>query len=227
MKLLNIDSNYKTVKGQAKGYMTAILYLSPANTSGHQVCPFASPGCIDTCLNTAGRGQFNSIQEARKRKTEYFFKDRVGFISQLKHEIKNFEKYAHKKGFIPVVRLNGTSDLTIETYGVIETFPEIQFYDYTKNYQRMVKFLDGGLPENYHLTFSRSETNEIQSLDILKRHGNVAVLFESMPNEWHGYDVVSGDDSDLRFLDKAGTIIGLKPKGKARKDISGFVVRTI
>jgi len=227
MKLLNIDSNYKTVKGQAKGYMTAILYLSPANTSGHQVCPFASPGCIDTCLNTAGRGQFNSIQEARKRKTEYFFKDRVGFISQLKHEIKNFEKYAHKKGFIPVVRLNGTSDLTIETYGVIETFPEIQFYDYTKNYQRMVKFLDGGLPENYHLTFSRSETNEIQSLDILKRHGNVAVLFESMPKEWHGYDVVSGDDSDLRFLDKAGTIIGLKPKGKARKDISGFVVRTI
>jgi len=225
MKLLNIDKNYKTVKGQKQGYMTAILYLSPSNTSGHNVCPYASPGCVSTCLNTAGRGQFNSIQNARKRKTEYFFNDRESFISQLKREIKNFEKYARKKGFIPVVRLNGTSDLNWTIFNIFEQFHNIQFYDYTKSLSMMIKFLSGLLPKNYHLTFSRSELNDIQCLEVLSCGGSVAVLFESMPNKWHGYTVVSGDDNDLRFLDSPSSVIGLKPKGKAKKDISGFVVR--
>lgn len=91
MKLLNIDSNAKTVKGQKKGYMTAIMYLAPYNLSGYNVCPKASPGCIAACLNTAGRGAMNSVQKARIAKTKFFFENRTQFMSQLWAEIANFK----------------------------------------------------------------------------------------------------------------------------------------
>lgn len=230
MKLLNIDSNAKTVKGQKKGYLTAILYLAPAKSSGYQVCASATPGCIAACLNTAGRGQMNMVQEARIRKTKMFFEQRKEFMLQLEKEIEVFIKYAAKKDMIPTVRLNGTSDLfwsrlsfvgkNGQTYeSMIHRFPKIQFYDYTKHAAH------GKLPKNYNLTFSLAENNEPNALKAIEQGMNVAVVFRNkdLPKKYLGLRVLNADETDLRFLDKKKSIAGLYAKGKARKDASGFV----
>jgi Gene product 88 len=232
--LLSIDTNAKTVKGQGKGYLTGILYLAPSNESGViNTCPFASKGCREACLFTAGRGAFANVREARIRKTRLFHEDREGFLLQLAKDIKALISKAKKKGLTPCVRLNGTSDIAWENekiagQNLMEIFKEISFYDYTKNKKRMRAFLDGGLPRNYSLTFSRSESNSHDAFDILRRGGNVAAVFKDVPAMyWNGtrpHPVVNGDDSDLRFLDPAGVVVGLKAKGKAKKDVSGFVL---
>ena len=158
-KLLNIDKNAKTIKGQAYGYMTAILYLAPSDLSGFNVCSMASKGCKSACLNTAGHGAFSNVQLGRINKTRWFIQERNTFLTQLKREINNFINYARKKDLIPCVRLNGTSDISWETTGIFEEFPHIQFYDYTKIYKRAVKYVNGQLPSNYHLTYSLNEDN--------------------------------------------------------------------
>ena len=105
-KLLNIDNNAKTVKGQKKGYKTAILYLAPSTQSGFQVCPMASEGCKKACLYTAGHGAFSNVQQGRINKTRWFMQDRQTFLTQLKKEISNHIKNCDKKGYIPCVRLS-------------------------------------------------------------------------------------------------------------------------
>jgi len=226
-KLLNVDANAKTVKGQKKGYMTGILYLAPANLSGKEVCAFRTPECTAFCLNTAGRGQFTTTQKSRIKKTKAYFADKPAFHAQLDKEIVALEKRAAKNGFIPCVRLNGTSDLDFTP--VILAHPKVQMYDYTKSYIRMAQYLNGELPKNYHLTFSLSETNMKHALGILERGGNVAVVMatkkgHNLPKKYMGYKVVDGDESDLRFLDTKrrkgtkGVIVGLRAKGKARKE---------
>jgi hypothetical protein len=225
--LLSIDTNAKTVKGQRKGYLTGILYLAPDRLSGLiNVCVHASDGCRQTCLYSAGRGAFNSVQKARIAKTAHYVKDRQAFLATLTENVASVIRKAKAKRMHPVIRLNGTSDIGWERYTVIQAFKTTRFYDYTKNYDRMLTFLDGKLPSNYSLTFSRSETNEAQCLEVLKRGGNVAVVFRSktLPTHWNGYPVINGDENDLRFLDPKGVVVGLTAKGKAKTDTTGFVV---
>jgi hypothetical protein len=99
----------------------------------------------------------------------------------------------------------------------------VQFVDYTKNPRRFER----QLPPNYDLTFSRSETNEADAIKVLERGHNVAIVFAGdMPKAWNGYRVINSDEHDLRHLDPKGVVVGLTPKGnKAKRDISGFVVR--
>jgi len=225
--VLNVDSNAKTVKGQKYGYMTGILYLAPAKLSGFEVCPMRSPGCSAACLNTAGRGQMTGVQEARIRKTKEFFLDKPTFLDKLRKDIKSLERKAKNKGFTPCVRLNGTSDIAWEKLGLMQEFPHIQFYDYTKNHIRMMEFLGGLMPKNYHLTFSLSEENMDMAKEILQLGGNVAMVFavkkdKPLPKTHVGYKVINGDLSDLRFLDDKNVIVGLHAKGRARRDTSGF-----
>ena len=224
MKLLN-GGNYKTSKGESFGWKTYGLHLSPFNISGNNVCPNASTGCAAACLNTAGRGIMRNVQEARIRKTQFFFDDREGFLRQLFKEIKSAVKSAAKKELTPCFRLNLTSDIAWERY-IIPAFKSYQFYDYTKSKQRMRRFLDGRLPENYHLTFSRSEdTSEEQIREFCDRGGNVAVVFrDHLPKQWRGIKVINGDTTDLRFQDERGVIVGLVAKGLGKKDETGFVV---
>ena len=224
MKLLN-GGNYKTSKGESFGWKTYGLHLSPFNISGNNVCPNASTGCAAACLNTAGRGIMRTVQEARIRKTQFFFNDREGFLCQLLKEIKSAIKSAAKKELTPCFRLNLTSDIAWERY-IIPAFKSYQFYDYTKSKQRMRRFLDGRLPENYHLTFSRSEdTSEEQIREFCDRGGNVAVVFrDHLPKQWRGIKVINGDTTDLRFQDERGVIVGLVAKGLGKKDETGFVV---
>lgn len=225
--LLSIDTNAKTVKGQRKGYLTGILYLAPDRVSGAiNVCPNASPACRTACLYSAGRGAFNSVQKARIAKTVHYVKDRQAFLATLTDNVAAVIRKAKAKRMHPVIRLNGTSDIGWERYTVIQAFKKTRFYDYTKSFARMLAFLEGKLPSNYSLTFSRSETNETQCLEVLKRGGNVAVVFRSkvLPNHWQGFPVINGDENDLRFLDPKGVVVGLTAKGKAKTDTSGFVV---
>jgi len=227
VKLLTIG-NTKTVKGEAMGYMTFIMHLAPSTLSGYNTCPMASEGCASACLNTAGRGRFTAIQEARIRKTKWFFENRETFMAQLVKDIEAAERKAEREGMVPVFRLNGTSDIRWETVpvtidgvtypNIFLAFPNRQFYDYTKLTNRKVKAL------NYHLTFSRSESNEIDALRMLGQGMNVAVVFDELPAKWAGVKVIDGTETDLRFLDEQGVIVGLVAKGKAKKDSSGFTV---
>jgi hypothetical protein len=209
------------------------------NSKGINVCSHASKGCADSCLVGSGfGGMYTSVMQGRVNKTEYFLSSRIEFMFQLKTEIEKAIAKNKDKAIV-TFRLNGTSDLPFEKYKVFENgtknifelFPEVQFYDYTKNYLRFDKVL----PSNYHLTFSRSETNEAKSLEILKRGFNVAMVFDKLPKTYMGYEVINADNDDLRFLDKQGVICGLKykkmtGKGGAEKNKeafeSGFVIKT-
>ena len=224
-KLLNIDNNTKTVKGQKKGYKTAILYLAPSTQSGFQVCPMASEGCKKACLYTAGHGAFSNVQQGRINKTRWFMQDRQSFLTQLKKEISNHIKNCDKKGYIPCVRLNGTSDISWENYDIIQAFPNVQFYDYTKIYKRALKYVNGQYPSNYHITYSLNEDNKKEAFEILKLRGNISAVFRKyLPKTYQGYTVINADDTDLRFTDDNNIIAGLVAKGQAKKDYSGFVL---
>jgi len=237
MKLLS-TGNPKILKGLKQGYNTYILHLAPADLSGYNTCPKATAGCKAACLNTAGRGGMfkkgettNAIQKARIRKTKMFYEQRQDFMLALKKDIELAIKQSKKLGLIPVIRLNGTSDLSWEKYDMIpgqnvfECFPDIQFYDYTKVLGRKVKGI-----ANYHLTFSMADGNYFDCKEAVKQGMNIAVVFgikkgSPMPNKFFNYNmsVFNGDESDLRFLDPKNSIIGLYAKGKAKKDTSGFV----
>jgi len=252
MKLLNIDSNAKTVKGQRKGYMTAVLYLLPGNLSGTELCPMSVlAGCRAGCLSTAGRGGIaagratftapngdqipdNTIQRARLARTQFYLSDRDGFMAQLVREIRAFVARARKLGLIPVVRLNGTSDIRWEDIpvenkpNVFALFPRVQFYDYTKlpNRRRAIGI------RNYALTFSYSHVPAFasivaQAVSIYGSAINYAAVFagKNLPDYFLGRAVINGDESDLRFLDAPGVVVGLTAKGRARRDMGGFVVR--
>lgn len=232
--LLSVSADAKTIKGQKRGYLTGILYLAPHTLSGFQVCPKASEGCKLACLYTAGRGMYTNIQESRIRKTKRFFMDREGFMAELVKNVEALIRKANRENMIPVVRLNGTSDIAWEKIkcvrngvayaSIIEAFADVFFYDYTKILGR-TKAL--ALP-NYSLTFSLSESNDSEAMEALKQGYNVAVVMntkrtEMKPETWGGYPVVNGDETDLRFLDpQGGHIVALTAKGQARKDKSGF-----
>ena len=220
-KLLS-TANPKIQKGTKLGYLSFILHLAPADLSGRETCPKRTVGCTAACLNTAGRGGMfkrgentNMIQKARIRKTEYFFNDRAGFLADLEADIRKGIKFAEKQGLIPVFRLNGTSDLSWEKYGIIEKFPQVQFYDYTKVLGRKVKHLP-----NYHLTFSKADGNDADVAEALMQGMSVVAVYDQIPE-----GTLSADETDLRFLDPKGVMLGLKAKGRAKKDYSGFVIR--
>jgi len=227
-KLIAASGDAKTVKGEGKGYLTAIMHLAP-HTIGTKktLCAHASPACMLACLYTAGRGAFNSVQVARMRKAAWFENDRQGFMVQLAHDIDRFQAYATRRDLVPCVRLNGTSDILWERIrfgragqNIMTCFPRLQYYDYTKCPPRLRR----GLPANYDLTFSQAENNLHATKQALNDGFRVATVFHALPSRHLGRKVLDGDLTDLRFLDPSPSIIGLKAKGQARHDVSGFVL---
>ena len=221
-KLLAIGGDAKTKKGQKEGYLTAILYLVPYGQLGTKnLCSHASKGCGKSCLFESGMGVFSNVQNARLKKTLFFQDDEQGFIETIKEDIEKAIKWTESKGFNLAVRLNGTSDVAWERFDLMQTFPRLQWYDYTKQPFR----LNRNLPENYHLTFSQSEENQDQAKRLAKQGENVAVVFRhKLPSKYYGRQVIDGDKNDLRFLDPKKSIVGLLAKGSAKKDQSGFVI---
>jgi len=238
-KPLLSTNNVKTLKGGKLGYLTYILYMSPfkANSLGKNVCSHASKGCIESCLVGSGNGgMFEGVKKGRIAKTEYFLSSRIEFLMQIKDEIAKAIKKNEDKAIV-TIRLNGTSDIPFENLrvfegnkNIFEVYPNIMFYDYTKNWTRF----DKALPTNYHLTFSKSEVNTDKAFELLAKGVNVAMVFDKTPSEYKGFEVVNGDETDLRFLDKQGVIVGLKYKFMTGKGAdnkkafeSGFAVRLI
>ena len=229
--LIGVGNNANTVKGDGSEYVTAIMYLKPyksvINGKIFNICAMAETAkCWKPCLNEAGRGQMNVVQRGRERKTILYFSDRIGFMDSLINDLTVFSRRQRKNGIQPCVRLNGTSDIQYEKTGIMEQFPEVQFYDYTK----IVKRAYAKLPANYHLTLSYSEKDPEyaeQVLQAVRDTGiNAAVVFrDKLPETFKGLPVVDGDKDDLRFLDPKGVIVGLIAKGKkAKADKSGFVI---
>lgn len=242
----------KAIKSRKYGYLNAINYMAPADTAGvGNLCPHASAGCKALCLGWfSGRAgmvkndQLNDARRSRIAKAKLFMSDRGGFCQEMYFSIRKAQRKAENEGLKLCVRLNGATDIGWEGVrslpgcnNIFELFPDVQFVDYTKNLKRMLAFCEGKMPSNYHLTFSRSETNGAECLKVLAAGGNVAVVFAdpTIWTEFLGASVIDGDQHDLRHLDddhrpamsqRRGAIIALSPKGrKAAVDQSGFVVR--
>lgn len=240
--LFTLDST-KTVKGEAFGYRTLVLYLKPWLSGGHKnLCGSSTPGCRLHCLGTtSGMLAWESSQEAEQRRTDYFFLDRQGFLETAIKEIAKHISYCGKHNLKPVVRFNGSSDFPWEQYRSIlmDVFVDTIFYDYSKILSRVRKSLTGpSWPKNYFLVYSLSEKPQspAEAQEALSLGGCVAVVFGpnqpgkmpksyTIPTTFMGVDVVDGDKSDLVFLQPPSTILGLKAKGSARRDTSGFVIR--
>jgi hypothetical protein len=228
-----LGESIKVRKGEKKGVLTAVMYLAPAGravTYGGKgtTCPNATKGCIAACLgHSSGRLALDSSQNAQVWKTLAFQYTTTWFLKTLKAEIASHALSAGRKGLIPAVRLNGTSDITWENMGIFEIFPHVRFYDYTKDARRAA-FLD--VP-NYHLTYSVSEhPNSLKRARLVLGEGrNVAVVFrtayaDELPDTFLGAPVIDGDESDVRFDDPRGVVVGLTCKGlKALSDNTGFV----
>ncbi len=233
--LLSISADAKTSKGEKMGFLTGILYLAPYKTiSIYNTCAMAElAGCNIACLYSAGRGAYSNVQNARINKTNWYYQDKQGFMLQLIKNIYSLIYKANKLQLIPLIRLNGTSDIKWENVAfeyegkhynnIMELFPDIQFYDYTKIINR------NNLPANYDLTFSYSGKPEFIKYvnKAINNKMRIAVVFKdkhNLPNEFMGLSVVNGDNTDIRHLDPHNVIVALYAKGKAKKDNSGFVV---
>ena len=223
-ELLSVESDAKTVKGNDAGVLTGILYLAPAMEADgvHDLCPKATDECRQSCLYGAGMAAvFPTIKEARIRKTLAYLANPEAFVARLNRDIVKLRKEARRRGMIPAVRINGTSDLPQLARRIAQDNPDIQGYDYTKIDRPWLRTLP-----NYHLTFSFSGENLEACLEALDHDINVAVVFQGhLPVEWNGYRVIDGDESDLRFTDPVGVIVGLKAKGDARKLAAGGFVQ--
>jgi hypothetical protein len=235
-KLLGIDTNAKTIKGEKYGIKTAILYLMPSDKSGAQLCPMASTaGCEKACLFTAGRGAMSNVMLSRLRKTLYFNQYREQFMAQLFAELVREQEKATRQGYVLIVRLNGTSDIRFENIpvfhyaSIMHALPTLQFYDYTKIANRK------SIPSNYDLTFSYSGVAAYAPFiaKAIASGERIAVVFRNRAivndmiangDTFLGLPVVDGDDTDIRHFDPRGAVVALYAKGKAKRDMSGFVV---
>ena len=221
-------TNVKTAKNELKTY---IFYGSPYNQNykGVNLCPNASKGCVKGCLNTAGMGVFKTVQDSRIRKVDFYLKDKLNFLTMLSNEIKSKVKTAQKNGYNVAFRLNGTTDIDIvyqlKKYTDLDLIgmPNVILYDYTKTLGKALKYKDS---PNYVHTFSRSESNDNEVEEAIKHGLNVAVVFANeLPTIWRGITVIDGDKADDLMVKHKGVIIGLKAKGRARKDKTGFVIQ--
>lgn len=213
---------------------TYVMYLAPASLSGHNVCAMATKECISGCLNTSGRAKMNksylAITNARVNKTKFFYDKRENFNEILFHEIYLHNNRTLNKGKEFAVRLNGTSDLNpilfkLDDQNVLETFSDVQFYDYTKILNRIE--VAKKYP-NYDLTFSFTGYNWHDCLIALQNNVRVAVIFnvgrnETLPESYNGYRVVDGDKYDYRPLDSKDVIVGLRWKSIRDKEVNNEI----
>lgn len=255
-----VKNSTKLVYSYNHGWLTYGIYLAPSTLARDEfhphinMCPF-SANCKDACLHGAGQNKMSTIKanhigekwshitDSRIRKTHLYFDNRELFMDIMIHEIQKWKRYADKHNLHFAVRLNCTSDISLETLvkdgkNILEIFPHIQFYDYTKVPSHLA--LADKYP-NYDLTFSFDGSNWDECKKYLDNGGKVAVVFDYyddnnkqiLPSYWKGYEVINANDYDMRFLDPKGTIMGLHyhrvandyKNGKYVPNNSPFIVR--
>lgn len=215
------DAQPKTGKNDVP---TFTLMLEPASSVFGNACPASTAGCRSGCLNTAGHGAFSDVQYARHV--------RMGFLLAWPWEFgvivaAEITTHVTKHGVIGF-RPNCVSDIRWELCApsMLAWCAEnrVHVYDYTAWAPRFRAPVAG-----YHLTFSAKETHTVEDIRALVDAGhNVAVPFavrkgQPLPEFWHGMRVVDGDVTDFRPDDERGVIVGLRAKGSAIGDTSGFV----
>ncbi|WP_425399090.1 GP88 family protein [Aeoliella sp.] len=233
-----LSTSSKVEKGLKQGVLTRILYLTSSI-----YCPASTPSCRATCLGfTSGRMGYDRATMARDRRAALYAADTAAFLQLLREDLHQLCYDAETLGLKPACRINGSSDIPIELLHpeILSEFAgRVQFYDYTVLYTRMERQAmsawkrdcgGNSWPTNYHLTFSAKENNYGRVERVLKElKSNVAMVFwPDLPADrtWLGYPVIDGDTNDLRFLDPSPSIVGLRAKGIAQQDLTGFVVRT-
>ena len=188
------------------------------------MCAHASEACIAACLDGSGmRSVWEAIHIGKIARTVAYQTERQWFLDRLAQELTNKQRAADENGYAIAVRPNVLSDTPWETTGIVDSFLRIQWYDYTKNPKRA-----GLIRPNYWVTFSRSETNQRATMRTLREGNNVAVVFASslgrkftyLPETYNGFDVIDGDETDLRFLDRRGVVVGLKLKTATNREYS-------
>lgn len=226
--LLSKGGNAKINKNEIT---TFNLSLAPykQNAKGINLCPKASKGCALACLFTAGRGKFTNVQQARINKTNYYLFDKQKFMDQLAKEINKIALKSTITNEKFALRLNTLSDVDfvyqLKKYADLDllnddTYKNIIVYDYTAIIGKVKKYLG----TRYHLTLSRKEDNEQDVMEALEMGGNVAIVFKDLPKTYKGYRVVDGDKTDLEMTKYKNVVLGLKAKGDAKKDTTGFVI---
>lgn len=228
----SVSATTKHQKSIKYNELTYSLYLAPAKSSGYEVCPMRSKECTLLCLNESGMNTMNmqddKINKSRIKKTKLFFEHRQFFMCWMIDEIQSAKNKADKLGYKFSVRLNNTSDISPESFhiregittkNILQLFPKIKFYDYTKVYKRidlLKKY------KNYDLTFSFSGTNFQDCISALNNKVRIAVVFKEVPKKFWGYKVIDGDAYDMRYYDKKNVIVGLKYKRVRNKLKSNY-----
>ena len=243
MKQLDLKDYTKRYSGKLLGsnrklkksaMMTKGLSLLPHRLAGgFNLCPSSTEGCRTTCIVYSGNARFKGTNEGRYQRSRFFLEHKETFLDFLKFELSYFRG---------AVRLNTFSDIPWEKYIDMEDFEWVQFYDYTKIVDRYDRFLARKnmakndkshllralVPNNYHLTFSYSGENGADCLEFLESKGTVSVVFKgSVPETFAGYPVINGDESDERWKDPEGHVIGLKYKtNTVHKDANQVALNT-
>jgi hypothetical protein len=234
----SVNNSAKLTKNGKVNQHTYGLYLAPAKQSGYNTCPYSTPECRLGCLNTSGRSAIESyigitkIRDARIKKTKLFYEHPEFFMAWLIAELKTAQTKAKASGFYFSARLNCTSDIDwqnvrVNGQNIFEIFPDVQFYDYTKNPNKFKN-----LPSNYHLTLSYTGRNWELCKQALELGYNVAMIFNvknenQIPLTYKGFKVVNGDITDYRVADAKGIIVGLKWKRIANKEVEKQVRQSV
>jgi len=222
-KLSYLTSTSATVKHKKSikyGELTVSLYLAPAKSSGYEVCPCRTPECTKLCLNESGmntmtrKNKGDVINDSRITKTRLFFEHRDYFMDWLIRDIEAAQRKAERMTYKLSVRLNNTSDISPLDFirngqNILEIFPDVQFYEYTKVASRVDLMK---VYSNYDVTFSYTGYNLTKCQEMLMNKIRVAVVFKNVPEEWKGYKVIDGDKYDMRYRNKGAVIVGLKYK---------------
>lgn len=219
-----LTTNTKLAKS-VPGYYITGLSLFPDKI----LCPYATPACEAGCIVKSGHARVHpAVKQAYLNRRKWYYSDIDTFLQALHYEIGAEKRKAERKGLKLAVRLNVYSDIKWEALGIIERYPDVQFYDYTK-----IPLFNRVQAPNYHLTFSWSENifGQMHAISYLEtKQTSVAVVFASpeLPDTFKGFPVIDGDESDARWLDPKGVVIGLKYKkgdGNLEELIkAGFVI---
>jgi hypothetical protein len=230
-----LGTNLKTEKAAPIPCRVRALALAPANfAGGPTICSFSNKFCREGCIEGTGHYRFDYAKATRTARTLALLGEPLAFARMLVGALLAESHRAIKVGLPVFHRLNTLSDIPWEEFipGLFDLFARwpVSFYDYSKVPGRIT-------PANYHLTFSRSGTNDRHVKAEIARGSNIAVVFDvkarrarglsDLPATWEGIEVINGDKHDVRALDPAGVIVGLKYKNSAGASISGagsFVV---
>lgn len=234
-----LGSSSKVRKGKKLAVLTRVMYIAPARLSGVNMCAWSTAGCAAACLgHSTGMLQLAMNQRVLVAKALLWHLFPDYFLERLDIEIRAHIAAAERLGLEPAIRLNGSSDVRFERHINMAAYDCI-FYDYTKAPADKRDTSSG-----YHLTYSVSERadSEAEAMRWIDSGGNAAmvvaaegsnrlgdakrVALKLVRNRWRGCPTVDGDETDVRYRDKPGSMVVLYAKGAALRDTTGFVKRS-